>query len=76
VQEVDGIGFAFAGTALGFISTLREVGGFFSPPIGNALADFGLSVPFLFWSLMGLIGAAILWLLPKNSKQQTVISKQ
>ncbi len=63
-QEVDGIGFTFAGTALGFISTLREVGGFLSPPIGNALAEFGLGVPFIFWGMMGLLGAAILWLLP------------
>ena len=62
--EVEGIGFAFAGTALGFISTLREVDGFFSPPIGNALAEFGLTVPFIFWGMMGLLGAAILWLLP------------
>ncbi len=60
-QEIDGIGFAFAGTALGLISTLREVGGFVAPPLGNALAGFGLNLPFAMWGGMGLIGVVILW---------------
>ncbi|MEM7533158.1 MAG: MFS transporter [Chloroflexota bacterium] len=65
-QEVEGIGYGYVGTALGFIATLREAGGFMSPPIGNALAEYGLSTPFIFWGIMGVIGAAILWLLPRH----------
>jgi len=41
-QEVDGISYQYVGTALGFIATLREAGGFMSPPIGNALAEYSL----------------------------------
>lgn len=63
-QEVDGIGFAFAGITLGFIATLREIGGFLSPPIGNALATYGLNLPFVLWGIIGLIGALILWKRP------------
>ncbi|MEM7133828.1 MAG: MFS transporter [Chloroflexota bacterium] len=65
-QEVDGIGYEYVGTALGFMATLREAGGFLSPPIGNALAEYGLSTPFVFWGIMGLIGSAILWQLPRK----------
>ena len=59
-QEVDGISFGFVGIALGFLATLREVGGFISPPIGNALAEVGLSLPFIFWGGIGLIGTVVL----------------
>ena len=30
---------------------LREVGGVFSPPLGNSLTAYGLNVPFAFWDL-------------------------
>ncbi len=63
-QEVDGIGLAFAGTALGFITTVREFGGFVAPPAGNALAHYGLATPFLLWGAIGIAGAFILLLLP------------
>lgn len=66
-QEVDGISYQYVGTALGFIATLREAGGFMSPPIGNALAEYSLSAPFIFWGVMGLLGAAILWQLPRKT---------
>ena len=73
VQEVDGISYAYVGTALGFVATLRELGGFISPPLGNALAEYGLNAPFIFWGMMGLIGAVILWQLPV---QQTTLRKR
>ena len=66
-QEVDGITYTYVGTALGFMATLREAGGFIGPPIGNALAEYGLSTPFIFWGIMGIIGAIILSRLPQNT---------
>ncbi len=53
VLEVEGVGFVYAGTALGISTMIRNSGGFFSPPLGNSLAVYGPSVPFLFWGLMG-----------------------
>ena len=43
------------------------VGGFVSPPIGNWLAESNPAAPFVFWAIMGLLGAAILTRLPKRS---------
>lgn len=54
VMEVDGVTQVYAGTALGFSTMIRNLGGTFSPPVGNSLAHFGPSVPFLFWGAMGL----------------------
>ena len=54
VLEVDGISEVYAGTAIGFATMIRSLGGTFSPPVGNALAVFGISVPFLFWGGMGV----------------------
>jgi NNP family nitrate/nitrite transporter-like MFS transporter len=57
VLEIPGVGLIFAGTALGLAAMMREVGGAYSPPIGNSLTAFGANAPFLFWSLMALLGA-------------------
>ena len=62
--ETDGIGARYAGTALGLVATMREVGGFIGPPVGNALADINLAAPFLFWGAAGFFGALILSRLP------------
>lgn len=52
--EVHNVGYVYAGTALGFASMIRNLGGTFSPPIGNSMAEITLSTPFLFWGSMGL----------------------
>jgi MFS family permease len=59
VLEVDGVGFVYAGTAVGFSNMIRNLGGTFSPAIGNSLAIHGPSVPFLFWGAMGLFGVCL-----------------
>lgn len=66
--EVEGIGMRYAGTALGFVSLIRSIGGIFSPPIGNGLSFFGPSVPFAFWGIMALIAMFVFWRLPTDSK--------
>jgi predicted MFS family arabinose efflux permease len=57
VLEVDGVGYLYAGTALGFATMIRNLGGTLSPPLGNSLAIYGPSVPFLFWGGLGLFAA-------------------
>ncbi len=59
VIEVRGIGPQLAGTAVGFAGFIRNFGGTVSPPIGNSLADFGASVPFVFWGALGLLAVII-----------------
>ncbi len=54
VLEVEGVGYLYAGTAMGFSRMIRSLGGTLSPPLGNSLAIYGPSMPFLFWGGMGL----------------------
>jgi MFS family permease len=57
VLEIEGVGYVYAGTALGFAAMLREVGGVFSPPFGNSLTAYAPNVPFIFWSITAVLGA-------------------
>ena len=72
ILEVDGVGTAYAGTALGFGAMLREAGGVFSPPLGNSLTVFGPSVPFAFWGAMGLLAMIAFYLLPVKKSEVLV----
>jgi MFS family permease len=56
VLEVEGVGHRYAGTAVGFATMMRNLGGSVSPPAGNSLTVIGYSVPFLFWGGVGLLG--------------------
>lgn len=68
VLEVEGVSHLYAGTALGFTTMLRNLGGAFSPPVGNSLSAFGLNVPFLFWGGMGLFAAIMFAFVLKSKK--------
>jgi MFS family permease len=61
VTELDGVGIAYAGTAMGLALTLSRLGGLIAPPLGNSLARYALPLPFLFWAAMALLGLATLW---------------
>lgn len=65
--DVDGVGYAYAGTAVGFGMVLKETVSFLSPPIGNALATFGTNTPFFFWGTLALIGTLAYLRLPSQS---------
>lgn|SRR5690606_9581789 len=68
--EVEGVSHLYAGTAIGFVSMIRNLGGTFSPPVGNALTAIGVNIPFLFWGSMGLFAVIMFLLLPKRSERQ------
>jgi len=71
VTEQDGVGAAYAGTALGLTSTLSRVGGLLAPPLGNSLASHDLRLPFVLWAAMALAGFAALYLVKEErSKRQ------
>ncbi len=72
VLEVDGVGHLYAGTAVGFSMMIRNLGGTFSPPVGNSLTTLGASVPFLFWGCMGLF-AVIMFAFVLKSKTVAVL---
>ena len=66
ILDLKGIG-AYMGSALGAAVMFREIGGFFGPPIGNWLAQFGGNVPFLFWGSLSLMAAIIFLFLPQRT---------
>ena len=68
VLEVEGVSDLYAGTAIGFATTFRYLGGTFSPPVGNSLTAIGLSIPFLFWGGMGLLAVIMFVFLLKPGK--------
>ena len=70
VMEVEGVGYLYAGTALGFASTVCNIGGSLSPPIGNSLVDYSPSVPFLFWSGLGFFAVFMFVFVLKSPKRK------
>ena len=60
VLEIEEVGVAHAGMALGLALTLQRIGAFIASPIGNSLAVIDLGMPFVFWSILFVCGALIL----------------
>jgi MFS family permease len=56
VIETEGIGPAYAGTAIGLVMSFLGVGSLIAPPLGNSLADITMGLPFLFWMMMAVVG--------------------
>jgi len=57
--ETKGIGVVYAGTAVGLVQTVLNVGSFISPPLGNSLADTNPGFPFFLWAAFGLLGLVV-----------------
>ncbi len=70
VLEATGVNPIYAGTVIGFATAIRNLGGTFSPPVGNSLAGIGASVPFLFWSGMGLFAVLMFAFVLKPKKSR------
>lgn len=50
--ESEGVGAAYAGTALGLTGSVSGIGSFFAPPIGNRLAVIDPRFAFIFWLIL------------------------
>ncbi len=53
--ETEGVKPEYSGTALGLVFTIAQLGGVFSPPLGNSLADINPGLPFVFWAGLSFI---------------------
>lgn len=58
IMETDGVGPAYAGTAVGMVMVFSGLGNLLCPPVGNSLAAIAPGMPFIFWGLMTLLGFA------------------
>ena len=56
IIELKGVGTAYAGTAMGLVMMFTRLGSLISPPLGNSLAVFDLSFPYLVWAAMAVMG--------------------
>jgi MFS family permease len=62
IIETEGVGAAYAGTAMGFVTILSAVGSLIAPPLGNSLAHIAPSWPFFLWAVLagfGVMGLAL-----------------
>lgn len=58
-METKGVGAEYSGTALGLMWTLAHLGSFFSPPLGNRLAEINPGFAFIFWSALVVMGLLV-----------------
>jgi MFS family permease len=56
IMETEGVGFMYAGTAIGVVMIFSGVGNLLAPPLGNSLAGIGPGVPFALWAVLAVIG--------------------
>jgi MFS family permease len=56
IIEVEGVGAAYAGTAMGLAMVFNRLGSLVAPPLGNSLATFAPSFPFAFWAILAVLG--------------------
>ncbi len=61
ILETKGVGSAFAGTAVGIVFTITQVGGVVSPPLGNSLASINPGSAFFFWASLSALGLVTLF---------------
>jgi MFS family permease len=72
VMETKGVGSAFAGAALGMVMVFSRFGSLISPILGNSLAIYNPSLPFLFWALFGGLGLSGMLFLEENKKLRKI----
>lgn len=56
IIEIKEVGITYAGTAVGLIMSISQIGSVLSPPAGNSLSIYGSGVPYLFWAGLALLG--------------------
>jgi len=70
IMETEGVGAAYAGTALGLAMTLSRVGGIISPPVGNSLAGIKPGLPFIFWAALAAVALFGFHFLKETGRRQ------
>ncbi len=58
IIETEGVGPAYAGTAMGAVMLFSGIGNLLAPPLGNSLAGISAGLPFLFWAALAAVGLA------------------
>jgi MFS family permease len=56
IIETEGVGAAYAGTAMGLVMVFSGLGNLIAPPLGNSLAEMAPGLPFIFWAALTVTG--------------------
>jgi len=70
VQETEGVGPRYSGTALGLAFTMSQVGASASPPLGNSLARVTTGLPFFFWGALSAMALATLAFVKETGRRR------
>lgn len=76
VIETEGVGRSYAGTATGFVMVWGGLGNLASPPLGNSLAQFAPSLPFLLWGAFSLAGMLALIMVRERTRTPAAATVQ
>jgi MFS family permease len=57
--EAKGVGVVYAGTAIGLMQTVFNIGSFVSPPLGNSLAHINPGFPFFLWAAFAVLALVV-----------------
>jgi len=68
--ETEGIGVLYAGTAVGLVQTIFNVGPVISPPLGNSLAETNPGFPFFLWAAFGLLALVAFCFVKETGRRQ------
>jgi MFS family permease len=74
IMETEGIGTVYAGTALGLSTSVSGLGGFFSPPLGNGLAEINQSFAFIFWAAIDVAALFIFYFVRETGWKKQKLS--
>jgi NNP family nitrate/nitrite transporter-like MFS transporter len=66
IFEMEGVGSAYSGTALGLANTIGMIGAFLAPPLGNSLTVFNPGLPLTFWALLSALGLPFFFFLKER----------
>jgi MFS family permease len=76
IMETKGIGGTYAGTALGLNNTIALTGAFFSPPLGNMLAEINPSLAWIFWAGLATVGLCLFYFVEETGwKKREIITE-
>lgn len=67
IIESEGVGPAYAGTAVGAVMIFSGISNLVSPPLGNSLASISPGLPFLFWA--GMTALAFIGILATKERR-------
>jgi len=67
--ETEGVGTVYAGTAIGMVFTVTQIGSIVSPPLGNSLAAQNPGSAFYFWAALSAIGLVVMFFTTETGKR-------